>query len=210
MSEKHLSESAWKSLASKQGVSDPGLQKALAALAKAESGGDAAKGLSALEDIAAFAAKIRKASAGNKEVVGYLDDLLKAAAKKKSELSSAPKEEESGEEEDEEETGSPGEILKKALLKVKTAGGEASHAAMICLAKPLCGLAVALTPTKALGQKHKAALKDATGGTRFLEARCIWESSAFTFILEQARSGAGTNVEKARQNLEYLRSVLEA
>ena len=30
------------------------------------------------------------------------------------------------------------------------------------------------------------------------------------FILEQARSGAGTNVEKARQNLEYLRSVLEA
>lgn len=29
------------------------------------------------------------------------------------------------------------------------------------------------------------------------------------FILEQARSGAGTNVEKARQNLEYLRSVLE-
>lgn len=30
------------------------------------------------------------------------------------------------------------------------------------------------------------------------------------FILEQSRSGPGSNVEKARQNLEYLRSVLEA
>jgi hypothetical protein len=30
------------------------------------------------------------------------------------------------------------------------------------------------------------------------------------FILEQGRSGTGTNVEKARQNLEVLRAALES
>jgi sugar phosphate isomerase/epimerase len=30
------------------------------------------------------------------------------------------------------------------------------------------------------------------------------------FILEQSRSGTGTNVEKARQNLDVLRGILEA
>jgi hypothetical protein len=194
MSEKLLSESAWKSWLSKQEVDDPGIQKALAAYTKA--GDDAGRAAGALETVIALVAKLRKSVGKDKKVTEYLDELAKAALKRKSVLETEAKagvggeesEEEEGEE-DEEEKGNPAEVLAKALRKVKTAGGDSSHAAMICLAKPLLGLTVGLNAKKKLGQKHKAALKESTGGTRVLEGRCVWENNAFTFILETVAGG---------------------
>src|SRR5687767_14658811 len=80
MSEKHLTELAWKTLATKHKLKDPKLGKALADLAK----GDAANPDAQLKAMAAVDKEVevlKKEQKANKEVTAYLEEILKETEK---------------------------------------------------------------------------------------------------------------------------------
>src|SRR5258708_23485764 len=81
MSEKHLTELPWKTIVVKQGVKDPGLQKALIAYAKLDATKEPAKTLDALKEISELAAKLKKTYAGKADVVEHLDEMVKEVQK---------------------------------------------------------------------------------------------------------------------------------
>jgi hypothetical protein len=81
MSEKHLTELAWKAIAVKQGVKDLGLQKALGAYAKLDAGKEPAKILEALKEISELALRLKKTCTSKADVVDHLDEMVKEVKK---------------------------------------------------------------------------------------------------------------------------------
>jgi hypothetical protein len=81
MSDKHLTELPWKALASKQGLKDLGLGKALAAYGNVDSTKEPAKALEGLQQIAELAVKLKKANPKNEAVVAHLDEVFKEVKK---------------------------------------------------------------------------------------------------------------------------------
>ena len=81
MSEKHLTELPWKTLATKQGVKDLGLGKALAGYIGLDSATEPAKVLETLKEISELAVKLKKANPTKAEVVAHLDEILKEVKK---------------------------------------------------------------------------------------------------------------------------------
>jgi len=81
MSEKHLTELLWKPLATKQGVKDLGLGKALAAQAALDPAKEPAKALAGLKEIAEMVVKLKKTYLTKTEVVAHLDEMLKEVKK---------------------------------------------------------------------------------------------------------------------------------
>src|SRR6266550_2742950 len=86
MSEKHLTEPPWKTLANKQGVKDIGLGKALGSYTSLDSTREPAKALEALKEIADLATKLKKANSAKEEVVAHLDEVIKEVKKTMSSL----------------------------------------------------------------------------------------------------------------------------
>src|SRR5579871_2387994 len=91
MSEKHLTAPPWKAFVAKTEVKDTGLQKALQAYAKLDPIKNAAAVVDALDAISVQAVKLKKANSGLKEVVVYLDEVVKEVNKTKSGLATAQK-----------------------------------------------------------------------------------------------------------------------
>src|SRR5215469_2588962 len=81
MSEKHLTELPWKVLATKQGVKDLGLGKALVSYSNLDSAKEPAKALEALKEITELALKLKKANSAKEEVVAHLDEVIKEVKK---------------------------------------------------------------------------------------------------------------------------------
>jgi len=81
MSEKHLTELPWKTLALKQGVKDLGLGKALAAYGCLDLIKEPAKALESLQQISGLAVKLKKANTNNADLVAYLDEMVKELKK---------------------------------------------------------------------------------------------------------------------------------
>src|SRR5258708_2718669 len=81
MSEKHLTELPWKTLAVKQGIKDLGLGKALAAHGSVDPTREPAKALEALQQIAELAIKLKKANPTKADLVAYLDEMVKEGKK---------------------------------------------------------------------------------------------------------------------------------
>src|SRR5215469_2719457 len=81
MSEKHLTELPWKTLATKQGMKDLGLGKALGVYSNIEPTKDPTKALEGLEQITELAIKLKKANPKNEDVVAYLDEVIKEVKK---------------------------------------------------------------------------------------------------------------------------------
>src|SRR5579859_3497151 len=81
MSEKHLTEPPWKALASKQGIKDIGLQKAIAALAKIDSAKEPARALDTLAEISDLSSKLKKTYAAKADVADYLNEIVKEVKK---------------------------------------------------------------------------------------------------------------------------------
>jgi len=82
MSEKHLTELPWKTLAVKQGVKDLGLQKALSAYAKVDPDKDAAEALKVLEEVNGIVLKLKKIKPPlSEDVVDYLDEIIREVKK---------------------------------------------------------------------------------------------------------------------------------
>jgi hypothetical protein len=81
MSEKHLTELPWKVLATKHGVKDTNLQKALAAYSKLDPAKVPKMALDALKDITELVVKCKKGNSAKEEVVDYLDEIIKEVKK---------------------------------------------------------------------------------------------------------------------------------
>src|SRR5882724_8015898 len=81
MSEKHLTEPPWKTLVSKQGVKDIGLQKALGAYARIDTAKEPARALETLTEISELALKLKKSCATKEIVVDHLKEMVKEVKK---------------------------------------------------------------------------------------------------------------------------------
>jgi hypothetical protein len=77
MSEKHLTEAPWKTIASRQRVKDIGLQKSLAAYERIDAADFPFRALEMLDQISELALKLKKSCAAKPEVVNHLDEVLK-------------------------------------------------------------------------------------------------------------------------------------
>src|SRR5580765_453787 len=81
MSEKHLTEPPWKTLAGKQGIKDLGLGKALAGYCNIDSSKEPAKALESLKEISDLALKLKKTCASKEDVVAHLEEVIKEVKK---------------------------------------------------------------------------------------------------------------------------------
>lgn len=225
MSDKHLTEPPWKALVAKTEVKDTGLQKALQAYAKIDPAKEAAKALEALEVIAGQAIKLKKANPALKEVIAYLDEVVKELNKTRQGLAPLAKAQEAkpamGAEakpgakpelkEEEDLELDVKSLLLGAMKKVKMRQPEdPPMEAMVCKA----GAAFAVLLARKVGAAQKAKLqellKDGTGH-KFLPGTCEWEEpDVYTFVLETLPSGAVKGLKaffKAHTGINYKLKV---
>ena len=207
MSEKHLTEAAWKTLAAKAKVKDTALQKLLQAYAKTDAAKAAAQALGLLEEISLQSARLKKANSTAREVTAYLEEIIKEANKAKLQLSSLAQP--SGSEVSAVEgKGSTDAGLRErligALKKIRTADGDGSLGFMACVAKPCYGILFGKNPGEKLGPAHKKELTQLTQGTRFIEGKCLLENEAYTFVVEAVPTGLARNLKIALKHYTGL------
>ncbi len=224
MSEKHLTEPPWKTLVSKQGIKDIGVQKALAAYAKIDAAKEPAQALASLGEITELALKLKKTYGAKEEVVEYLNELAKeikkttpvlearikaapAAAKPPEKKAQAPAEDDADEEA---EAAKFKKDLKQqmvsALAQVKMrAPGDPEQEKepkkpqlkfMACLAGKQNSVIVA----RKVGSATKKLLQEIAGGGtggKFLMGDCIFEKNAHTFVLEAVPGGLAKKLAAA-------------
>jgi len=205
MSEKHLTEPAWKTLVSKHKLKDPKLGKALADLAKCDAK-NAEGQIKALAAVEKEAEALKKEQKSNKEVNDYLGEILKEIEKsrKAAELlkKEGKKEEKEKEEEEEEpvedEEGGGGDIkgaLTGAMRKVKARQpGDPPVEAMVCQMGKLFGVLLG----KKVGAGHAKILKEILKGTghKFAKGTCEWgKGDIYTFDLASSLSGAAAGLK---------------
>src|SRR5258708_22066011 len=187
MSEKHLTESPWKSLATKQKFKDPALGKALAAYEKLDEDDFDAR-LEALDEIEKEAKALLKEKEvkGNDDLSGYLEEIEKEGPKSRRTVEAAQQEAEDEEEEEEEESKDPAAIKKKLmamLSQVKQKGPEDQQIAFMAgLAKGHSAVVLA----KTAGSTQKKLLLELmpnAQGPKFIKGECRWENNAYTFVV---------------------------
>jgi len=193
MSEKHLTELAWKTLATKQKLKDPGLGKALAELAKCDDT-DPERALKALAAVEKHAEALKKEFPKNEEVKEHLTELLKESDKRCKTLELLKKGAEAEETEDE-EGGDLKSMLIGGLKKVKQRKPDDSPVeVLVCKGK--AGFATLLA-TK-VGAKHKGQLQELFKGEnlKFIKGTCeLGEKEVYTFVLESLPTGAAKGLK---------------
>jgi hypothetical protein len=229
MSEKHLTEQPWKALATKHGVKDVTLQKALVAYVKVDAAKAPKAALEAVKEISDCAVKVKKANAGKEEVVDYIDDILKEAKKitpvladkaeahetslqaKEAEtanVSTGAKASEVDDDEEEKEAVEFKKDLKKqmigALAQVKLRAPDPTDKEpkpQMQFMALLAGEACAVIVARRVGNGTKKLLPDLIGGAsgKFVSGECIFEKNLHTFVMEQVPGGLRAKIEKALQ-----------
>jgi hypothetical protein len=200
MSEKHLTEPPWKLLVAKHGIKDLGLQKALIAYGKLDPAKEPAKAIESLADLADLAAKLKKANQANKELVTYLDEVVKEVKKTTAGLETMVKPAEAtkpANEEDEQESADIKVRLTNSLKKVKTAEPGTQFPFVVCVAKPCYGLLLAKSPAEKIGAPHKKILTELTAGTKFIVGSCLFENEAHTFVVDPVPAGLAKKLKLA-------------
>jgi hypothetical protein len=226
MSEKHLTEQPWKALATKHGVKDTNLQKALAAYDKVDAQKTPRAALDALKEISDWAIKAKKANAAKDAIVDYIDEIVKELKKitpeleakaeasetslqlkaEKAEAAAGPKAAEEDEEEEQEAAEFKKDLKKQmvaALAQVKLRAPDPADKEpkpqmqfMALLAGDACAVIVA----RKVGNGTKKLLPDIVGGVsggKFFSGECIFEKNLHTFVLEQVPGGLRPKLEKA-------------
>jgi hypothetical protein len=200
MSEKHLTESGWKTLAGKHKVKDSGLADALKKYCDAGEEDYDAK-LKALDAVEKQARDLASDNKSNEDVAGYLKVVATEAGKARKTVEQAKKEAESKEAEAEGEEGgfAGAEEVKKTMLgllgNVRTRDPKNPLAFMACLAGGKTGVLLA----KTVGSAHKKTLLEICGGAsgaKYLTGTCIWEENAHTFILDSPPKGLAKKLAK--------------
>ncbi len=214
MSEKHLTEPPWKALVSKHGVKDPGLQKAMAAYAKAEAAKEPAQALKTLTEISELGLKLKKTYAGKAEVVDYLNEMAKEAKKITPSLEArikaitpeaakaSEKKQQESFEHDEEEVAEAAKFKKDlkqqmvsalAQVKMRAPGDQKKEPKpQLQFMAYVAGKLSAVIVSKKVGNATKKLLVDiakGSSGGKFYAGECIFEKNAHTFVLETAAGG---------------------
>lgn len=206
MSEKHLTETGWKTLSVKQKVKEPKLDKALAEFGKCDEK-DGEGRLKALAVIEKEAEALKKAQKANKEITEYLTEMVKEVEKSRKaaelllkkgakEEDKKGKEAETGEEEGDEVGPDIKSALTGAMRKVKGAKpGDPPMGAMVCQMGKLFGVLLG----KKVGAGQSKALKEILKGTghKFAKGTCTWSEKGdiYTFDLESSLSGAASGLK---------------
>lgn len=224
MIEKHLTEPPWKSLVSKQGVKDIGLQKALAAYAKIDAAKEPATALKTLAEISELALKLKKTCAGKEDVVDHLNEMVKEAKKAtlaleahitaKPDAAKAPEKKEHAAEEDAEEEAEAAKFKKdlkqqmlSALAQVKLrAPGDPQQAKepkpQLMFMAYLAGKCCAVIVARKVGSATKKLLPEIAGGGaggKVHIGECIFEKNVYTFVLEAVPGGLAKGLTAALQ-----------
>jgi hypothetical protein len=227
MSEKHLTEQPWKALATKHGVKDTNLQKALAAYDKVDAQKTPRAALDALKEISDWAIKAKKANASKDEIVDYIDEIVKELKKitpaleakaeasetspqpkaEKAEAAAGPKAAEGDDDDEEKEAAEFKKDLKKqmvaALAQVKLRAPDPADKGpkpQMQFMALLAGDACAVIVARKMGNATKKLLPDIIGGAsggKFFSGECIFEKNLHTFVLEQVPGGLRPKLEKA-------------
>jgi predicted acylesterase/phospholipase RssA len=220
MSDKHLTEPLWKTLVSKYGLKDIGLQKALAAYARIDGAKEPAMALKSLEEISELALKLKKTCAAKADVVDHLNEMVKEVKKavtglegriKPNTKDKSKQEEETAEDESDEEA----EIakfkkdLKQQMLsamsqvKIRAPGSPEQQKEpkpqlnfMAYLAAKACAVIVSRKVGGATKKLLTEIADDASGG-KFHSGECIFEKNAHTFVLEIVPSGLAKKLAAA-------------
>ena len=150
MSDKPLTEAAWKTFSKGGSYKDAPLLKALAALDRAEKGGAQAQ-LEALEELEKQADALRKANKADKKLGDYLDDLDKALARQRKTSQAALEAEKRSSDEEEE---SPALLTSKMipLLREVHKEGVRLHALVAVAGRET----VVLLSRQAISSAHRA------------------------------------------------------
>jgi len=197
-----LTESGWKTLASKFKIKDNGLQRALADYAKIDDKKHDEL-LEAIESVKELARNLKKAKdvADLAPVVKYLTDMLGAVqteqrdlAKAKAETQKAEAAKKKPEEDDEgeEEQGAYEDKLRAVFQKLKGAK-DVAYQFIVCDAKPHCAVMVA----KRITSQHKEELTKITGGSkRFLKIGTrTFQDGRFSLTTEDQMSGLAKKLQ---------------
>lgn len=200
MSEKHLTEAAWKTFSKGRVYKDDALVKTLAAFARAEKGDDAAARAAAAEALADEFIKLGKANARDKDLAAYVGEVAKAAqrekaaaqkeaaeqqAKRAKEVQAAQARAASAEAED-----GPALLGPKLLGFLRAVQGkdEVRLNALVAIAGKQVA---AVVDRSSIGGSHRTLLQKrlGVGGIKFIPGELCWEAKAITFVLESAAGG---------------------
>ena len=198
MSEKYLTEAAWKSFSKGKGYKDDALLKALAAIARAEKG-TAEDRLSALEALVGESTKLGKINPKDKDLASYVTEIAKSAnrekvaaqkeqtelqAKKAKEVQAAKQAAEG------DATDSPALLGSKLLAFLRSVRGkdDVRLNALVAIAGKQVG---AVVDRSSIGGGHRMLLQKHLGvsGIKFIKGELCWEAKALTFVLETAAGG---------------------
>jgi hypothetical protein len=225
MSEKHLTEPPWKTLAGKQGVKDLGLGKALAGYCSLDTSKEPDKAVQFLKDISELALKLKKTYSAKEEIVAHLEEVIKevkkttpgletkaktlAAAAAATSVKPAEPAKVAVDDDDEKEAAEFKRDLKQkilsALAQVKSRApregeqqGESKPQLqfMAYLAGKNCSVIVA----RKVGMGTRKVLAEIAGvpsGGKFVQGECIFEKNAHTFVLETVPPGLARKISSA-------------
>jgi uncharacterized protein YukE len=222
MNPKLLTESGLKAVLSKNKIKDNGLQKALSAYEKLDDDAHD-ECLDQLAQIGKLATALKKVKevAANKDVAGYLEDLLdakdsdekdvskdkanaaktdaanKKAQKQKDDDKEDDEDDEEDDEDDDEQQGEYGDQLLTAFRKLKTLNGS-PLSFVFCDARPFPAIMVA----KRIGSKHRKQLTEVTGGSKkFLHVgECHFEDGKYIFNTDQKVPGLARRLQLSVKN----------
>lgn len=197
MSDKFLTEAAWKKFSKGRTINDDKLLKSFALLEKAKSPEDQ---LEALAEIEKESEKLRKASKGDKEVLSYLDSIDKAVVK---EQKAAKESAEADEGEDEEDTPVLLTTKMVPLLKMVRKGDP-----MQVMIGNTAKEAAVLMSRRAISPARRKLLTEylADAGTpKFITGTCVFEENAYTFVVASQAAGLAKKLRAALLKQTELR-----
>jgi hypothetical protein len=194
MADKILTELAWRAFAKGREIKDAPLAKALAELAKAESGGPQAE-LNALDTVDQQIDQLRGGKKADGELQSRLDKMAKAADAQRKLAEKALKEAKSDADEDE---ASPALLTTKLIPLIREIRkGETRMPALVALAGRD---AAVLLSRRAISPARGVLLKNylgATGGLKFVRGECLFEAGALTFVVQSQAAGLAKKLKAA-------------
>jgi hypothetical protein len=163
------------------------LTKAMDDYGKVAGKGEPAQLVTLLEKVIDRAKAVKKKNPKNKELVGFLDDMIGDAQK---ELTRASKESEEGEDEE----GEAGDQLRAQLVRVKKLDPDQARPFVLALGQ-VGGMVIARRPP--ITRDHRTTAKEMRKGKgKLLVGRCSGEGGKYIFEFEEQPPGGLTKVIK--------------
>ena len=197
MTEKHLTESGWKTYAKGRGYKDAALLKALADWGRAEREGTDAQ-VKSLDVLEKQADALLKECKGDKDLVSYLGELAKAVgrARKSAEQAAKQAAAQATQPEDEEDESAALLTTKLVPLLRQVAKGDTMHTMLASAGKQLVVM-LSRKPITPARRKLLAEELGASGAIKYFVGTCQLEQNATTFVLSTPVAGMAKRIKAA-------------